>query len=80
MEKVTFVDQIKVVANGAVQVRTRTNIFENGVVISSSLHRHVVNPGDDYSNEEARVQSICVATHTSEVINKFNAANAAQGV
>ncbi len=78
MEKVTFVDQIEVVANGAVQVRTRTNVVENGVVIGSSLHRHVVNPGDDYSNEDARVQAICSATHTQEVIDTYKAARAAQ--
>ena len=78
MEKVTFVDQIEVVANGAVQVRTRTNVVEDGVVIGSSLHRHVVNPGDDYSNEDARVQSICAATHTQEVIDAYKSASAAQ--
>ena len=78
MEKVTFVDQIEVVANGAVQVRTRTNVVENGVVIGLSLHRHVVNPGDDYSNEDARVQAICSATHTQEVIDTYKAARAAQ--
>lgn len=78
MEKVTFVDQIEVVANGAVQVRTRTNVVENGVVIGSSLHRHVVNPGDDYSNEDTRVQAICSATHTQEVIDTYKAARAAQ--
>lgn len=73
MEKVTFVDQIEVVANGAVQVRTRANFVEDGLVIGSSLHRHVVNPGDDYSNEEARVQAICAATHTAEVIAAYQA-------
>ena len=77
MEKVTFVDQIEVVANGAVQVRTRTDVVDDGSVIGSSLHRHVVNPGDDYSNEEARVQAICAATHTADVIAAYKAA---QGV
>jgi hypothetical protein len=80
MEKVTFVDQIEVVANGAVQVRTRTNVVENGVVIGSSLHRHVVNPGDDYSGENAHVKAICKATHTASVIATYKAATTAQGV
>lgn len=77
MEKVTFVDQIEVVVNGAVQVRTRTNVVEDGAVIGSSLHRYVVNPGDDYSNEDARVQAICAVTHTADVIAAYKAA---QGV
>jgi hypothetical protein len=74
------VDVIEVVSGGFVQVRTKTNVFENGTLIGSSLHRHVVAPGDDYSNEDARVQAICAATHTSEVIEAFKAAIAAQGV
>jgi hypothetical protein len=78
--KHVVVDQIEVVANGAVQVRTRTNVVEDGSIIGSSLHRHVVNPGDDYSSENERVQAICAAAHTPEVIDAYNAAIAAQGV
>lgn len=78
--KQMVVDQIEVVQSGSVQVRTRTNIVENDLIISSSLHRHVVAPGDDYSNEDARVQAICAATHTPEVIEAYKAAIAAQGV
>lgn len=78
MEKVIFVDQIEVVSNGAVQVRTRTNVVDDGSVIGSSLKRHVINPGDDYSNDDARVQAICSATHTQEVIDTYKAARAAQ--
>lgn len=80
LEKVTAVDRIEVVENGCVQVRTKTTIKENGAEISSKFHRHVVAPGDDYSGEDARVQSICAAAHTSEVIEAFKAASAAQGV
>lgn len=80
LEKQIFVDQIEVVENGCVQVRTATRIVEDGEVISSSLHRHVVAPGQDYSGEAARVQAICAATHTAEVISAYQAAIAAQGV
>ena len=80
LEKVTAVDRIEVVENGCVQVRTKTTIKENGAEISSKFHRHVVAPGDDYSGEDARVQAICAATHTSEVIEAYKAATAAQGV
>jgi len=27
----------------------------------------VIQPGDDYSNEEAEVQAVCAAVHTDEV-------------
>jgi len=80
IEKITAVDQIEVVSNGSVQVRTKTTIMENDLEISSSFHRHVVAPGDDYSNQDERVKSICEATHTAEVIEAYKAAIAAQGV
>ena len=80
LEKQTIVDQIEVVESGAVQVRTATRIAEDGKIISSSFHRHVVAPGDDYSNEDVRVQAICAATHTADVISAYQSAIAARGV
>ena len=74
LEKQTVVDKIEVVENGSVQVRTATRIVEDGNVISTSYHRHVVAPGQDYSQEDARVQAICAATHTAEVIAAYQAA------
>jgi archaellum component FlaF (FlaF/FlaG flagellin family) len=63
LEKVTVVDRIEVLENGNVQVRTRTSIMEDGKQISSTFHRHVIMPGDDYSKEDARVKAICQVTH-----------------
>jgi len=80
LEKVIVVDRIEVVENGSVQVRTKTAIMEDGKQISGSFHRHVVAPGSDYSAEDARVQAICAATHTADVIAAYKAATAAQGV
>lgn len=77
LEKQTTVDRIEVVENGSVQVRTATRIVEDGNVISTSYHRHVVAPGQDYSQEDARVQAICAATHTAEVIAAYQAAQQA---
>ena len=76
LEKQTIVDKIEVLENGCVQVRTAIRIMEDGVALSQSYHRHVVAPADDYSNEDARVQAICAATHTAEVIAAYQAANA----
>jgi hypothetical protein len=73
LEKVTAADLIEALENGCVQVRTKTVIKEDGVEISSKFHRHIVAPGDDYSGEDARVQAICAATHTAEVIAGYQA-------
>lgn len=71
LEKIQVVDRIEVVENGCVQVRTRTSIMENGVQISGTYHRHVVAPGDDYNNEDARVQAVCAAIHTPKVVAAY---------
>ena len=65
------VDQIEVVENGTVQVRTRTIIFENDVEISKTFHRHTVAPGDDYGSETSLVRDICEKAHTVETIEKY---------
>jgi archaellum component FlaF (FlaF/FlaG flagellin family) len=77
LEKIEVVDRIEVVENGSVQVRTKTAIMEDGKQISGNFHRHIVAPGDDYSGEDARVQAICAATHTADIIAAYKAA---QGV
>ena len=73
LEKKVVVDLIEAVENGCVQVRTKTAILEDGKEISSKFHRHVVAPGADYSAEDARVQAICAAIHTPEVIAAYEA-------
>lgn len=73
LEKKVVTDLIEVVENGTVQVRTKTAILEDGVEISSKFHRHVVVPGSDYSAEDAKVQAICAATHTPEVVAAYEA-------
>ena len=78
LEKIEIVDRIEVVENGAVQVRTKTAILEDGVQISGTFHRHVVAPGDDYSKQDARVKAICAATHTAAVVAAYKAAQAAK--
>ncbi len=74
LKKIISVDLIEVIENGSVQVRTKTAIEENGAEISSKFHRHVVVPGADYSAEDAKVQAICAAVHTAEVIATYQAA------
>jgi hypothetical protein len=73
LEKVVKVDLVEVLENSCVQVRTKTAIIEDGKEISGKFHRHVVAPGQDYSQEDARVQAICAATHTPEVIAAYQA-------
>lgn len=78
LEKIVSVDLIEVNENGCVQVRTKTFIKENDVEISSKFHRYVVVPGANYSAEDVKVQAICAAVHTVDVIAAYQAAQTAQ--
>jgi len=73
-------DKIEIVNGQHVQVRCATIIERDGVEISRSFHRHVVSPGQDYSNESAEVQAICAAVHTAEVVAAFEASQSSEGV
>jgi hypothetical protein len=73
LEKKITIDLIETLENGCVQVRAKTSVFEDDKELSYSYHRHVVSPGDDYSQEDARVQAICAAVHTPEVIAAYQA-------
>ena len=82
LTKETVIDKIEVMEMGQVQVRTATRVMEDGAVLSSSFHRHVVVPsvktGDtwadtDISGEDARVQAVANATWTSDVKTAYQA-------
>ena len=82
LTKEIVVDKIEVLEMGQVQVRTATRVKEDGTVLSSSFHRHVVEPsvktGDswadtDISKEDARVQAVANATWTDSVKTAYRA-------
>ena len=82
LTKEIITDKIEVMEMGQVQVRTATRVMEDGAVLSSSFHRHVVEPsvktGDtwadtDISGEDARVQAVANATWTSDVKTAYQA-------
>lgn len=73
LEKQIVVGLVEILENGCVQVRIKTAVVEDGVEISSSFHRHVVAPGQDYSAEDAKVQAICAVIQTPEVIATYKA-------
>jgi len=79
LEKQIVVDLIETVENGIIQVRICTRIIEDGKQISGTFHRHIVAPGDDYSAEDAKVQAICAAVHTADVVAAYQAAQLPQG-
>ncbi len=87
LTKETVIDRIEVGEDSQLQIRTATRVLEDGVVLSSSYHRHVLAPstktddtwGDtDISGEDARVQAIANATWTAEVKTAYQEQQDAQ--
>lgn len=75
IEKQVEVDLIEVTGT-TVLVRTKTSMMENGKAVTSSFHRHSVYPGECGLDEDPRVQAICAAVHTPEVVSAYRAEQA----
>lgn len=75
-------DKIEIVgAYKTVQVRSATWVERDGQMIGSpEYHRHVIQVGEDYSNEAPEVQAICAALHTQEVKDAYAAKKAEEKI
>ena len=74
LEKQTIIDRIEVMQDQTVAVRYLVTITENGLPFAEQVKGNYFKPGDDYSAEDAKVQSICATVHTPEVIAAYKAA------
>jgi predicted regulator of Ras-like GTPase activity (Roadblock/LC7/MglB family) len=66
-----IIDVIEILENNTIQIRNANIIEKDGVEIARTYHRHSLSPGDDVSNEDARVQAIANAIWTDEVVNAY---------
>lgn len=73
-EKQTIVDRIEVLADQTVAVRYVVIVTEDAKPFAEQIKGNYFKPGDDYSAEDAKVQAICAAVHTAEVIAAYQAA------
>jgi hypothetical protein len=67
----SIVDKIEVLESNSIQVRTANVIEKDGAEISRTFHRHVVNPSNDISGEDAKVQAVANAIWTEEIIAAY---------
>ena len=61
LTKEVVIDKIEVLETGAIQVRQATRVLEDDTILSQSYHRHVLQPGDDLTNEDPKVVAIATA-------------------
>ena len=79
LTKEVYIDKYEVVGPFKhVQCRQATVISEEGLELSRSVHRCVISPGDDVSNESAETQAIVAAVHTQEIKDAYAAHLASQ--
>ena len=77
LTKETVEDKIEVVDCGGwkmVQVRTATVIKDDGVEISRTFHREVLNPNNDVSGESDEVKKLAEIYFTDDAKAKHKAA------
>jgi hypothetical protein len=89
LTETTEQDKIEVINGTHVQIRTATIIKRDGVEISRSFYRHVLQPSTktdgswadtDISGESTEVQAICNAVWSDAVKTAFQQAMDAQSV
>ena len=63
----------QVLEDGQIQVREITRVMEDGVELSKTFHRHVVDVGDDTTGESELVRDVAQNLHTPARIARRNA-------
>lgn len=71
LTKEIAVDQITVQENGIVLYREAIRVMENGEQLSQTYHRTSLTPGQDIADQPQKVQDICNAAWTPEVIAAY---------
>lgn len=70
----TIITDITSVADGTIAVRYEHHYLDvEGKNLGVRISGKYIAPGNDYSQEDAKVQAICAAVHTPEVIAEYQA-------
>jgi hypothetical protein len=79
LSKIVKIDKLEIVGDfKAVQCREATVVSEDGVELSRSFHRHVLQPDSDISGEPQETQDVCNAVWTDEVKSAWTTFQEAQ--
>lgn len=70
-EKQITIDRIEVMKDQTVAVRYVVTVTENGKPLAEEVKGKYIAPGEDYSAEDVKVQTICATVHTPEVIAAY---------
>ena len=68
-----FIGHRDILSDGQIQIREDTIVKKDGEYLTTSFHRYVIYPGQDYSMMDESIKRICQIEHTPEVIAAFKA-------
>ena len=74
LQQILCIDKIEVIENGILQIRQRTDIFDDttpSVILSSNYHRISLTPGQDLANQDPKVVTVANAVWTPIVIEAY---------
>ena len=57
--------------DGQLEVCRITRLVEDGEVVAKNYHRHVVEPGDDVTEQDERTKLVSGVVHTTKNIKDF---------
>lgn len=77
LTKLVLIDKIEILEDGTIQLREKTKVIEDGVVLAATnTDRRVIVPGGDATGESVEVQSLVSLIHTPERVEAYLAQKA----
>ncbi len=73
LTKETVIDRKEILENGTIQIREATRILDDGKVISQTLHRYVLHPGADVTDQPQEVKDLAGLIWTPAVNAAYTA-------
>lgn len=71
LEKQIVTGLITIMEDGRMQVREDTVVYEDGMEISRTYKRYILNPGDNIDGKSSKITSIANLLWTQEVIDAW---------
>ena len=69
----TVISHIGILEDGQLQIRRSRRVYDNDgtTKLSEQYHRHVLGPGDDTTQEDARVRAVAALLWTPAVVQAY---------
>lgn len=73
LEKQIIVEKVEVKELGVVYAEMALRVKQGDKSVTQTLHSVTIAPGEDYSTQDANIQTVCATAHTPQVIAAYRA-------